>query len=167
MASIASNFVKVNKLIISVSGVGTLLIGKNNLKKKYFFLLYKFLIKSISKKVNFNIIFQNKDDCKNYKKILNFKNEQAFIIAGSGVNTSKLKPVKKKIHRNILLPARLLYEKGIEEFVKASKILKKKNVKGVFYLSGDKHSANPSKIELDIIEKWVAEGLINYRGYEF
>ena len=44
MASIASNFVKVNKLIISVSGVGTLLIGKMNLKKRIFFSLYKLLI---------------------------------------------------------------------------------------------------------------------------
>ena len=60
------------------------------------------------------------------------------IIAGSGVDTSKLKPViKKKNTRNILLPARLLYEKGIEEFVKASRLLKQKNVKGIFYLCGD------------------------------
>ena len=56
-----------------------------------------------------------------------------MIIAGSGVDTSSLKPViKNKNTRNILLPARLLYEKGIEEFVKASKILKQKNVKGIF-----------------------------------
>ena len=63
------------------------------------------------------------------------------------------------------MPARLLYEKGIEEFVNASKILKKDNVNGVFYLAGDKHSANPSKIEFNKIERWVAEGLINYRGH--
>ena len=63
------------------------------------------------------------------------------------------------------MPARLLYEKGIEEFVKASKLLKQKNVKGIFYLCGDSNSINPSKIKLDIIEKWVDEGLIIYRGY--
>ena len=168
MASIASNFVKVNKLIISVSGVGTLLIGKMNLKKRIFFSLYKLLINLFLKRVNFNIIFQNNEDLKNYKEILSFKNEQAFIIAGSGVNTSKLKPITKKRHtRNILLPARLLYEKGIEEYVKASKILKEKQIKGNFYLSGDYLSANPSSIDLEIIEKWVSKGLIIYRGYEF
>ena len=142
MASVASNFVKINKLIISVSGVGTLLIGKMNLKKRIFFSLYKLLINLFLKRVNFNIIFQNNEDLKNYKEILSFKNEQAFIIAGSGVNTSKLKPIIKKRHtRNILLPARLLYEKGIEEYVKASKILKEKKIKGNFYLSGDYLSA--------------------------
>ena len=168
MASVASNFVKVNKLIISVSGVGTLLIGKMNFKKRIFFSLYKLLINLFLKRVNFNIIFQNNEDLKNYKEILSFKNEQAFIIAGSGVNTSKLKPITKKRHtRNILLPARLLYEKGIEEYVKASKILKEKKIKGNFYLSGDYLSANPSSIDLEIIEKWVSKGLIIYRGYEF
>ena len=99
---------------------------------------------------------------------MSFKNEQAFIIAGSGVNTYKLKPIiKKRQTRNILLPARLLYEKGIEEYVKASKILKEKKIKGNFYLSGDYLSANPSSIDLEIIEKWVSKGLIIYRGYEF
>ena len=127
IASIASNFVDINKLILSVSGVGTLIIGKNNLKKNIYFFLYKFLIKASLKRINYNIIFQNKDDRKNYKSFLNFKNEQSVIIAGSGVDTSSLKPViNKKNTRNILLPARLLYEKGIEEFVKASKLLKKK-----------------------------------------
>ena len=166
IASIASNFVNINKLILSVSGVGTLIIGKNNLKRNIYFFLYRFLIKVSLKRINYNIIFQNKDDCKNYKSFLNFKNEQSFIIAGSGVDTSSLKPViKNKNTRNILLPARLLYEKGIEEFVKASKLLKQKNVKGIFYLCGDSNSINPSKIKLDIIEKWVDEGLIIYRGY--
>ena len=32
-------------------------------------------------------------------------------------------------------------------------------------LENDSNSINPSKIELDIIEKWVDEGLIIYRGY--
>ena len=166
VASIASNFVNINKLILSVSGVGTLIIGKNNLRRNIYFFLYRFLIKVSLKRINYNIIFQNKDDCKNYKSFLNFKNEQSVIIAGSGVDTSSLKPVIKNTNtRNILLPARLLYEKGIEEFVKASKLLKQKNVKGIFYLCGDSNSINPSKIKLNIIEKWVDEGLIIYRGY--
>ena len=81
---------------MSVSGVGTLIIGKNNLKKNIYFYLYKFLIKASLKRINYNIIFQNKDDRKNYKSFLNFKNEQSVIIAGSGVDTSKLKPMIKK-----------------------------------------------------------------------
>ena len=34
-------------------------------------------------------------------------------------------------------------------------------------MSGDYLSANPSSIDLEIIEKWVSKGLIIYRGYEF
>ena len=166
MASIACNFVSTKKLILSVSGLGTLFIGKTNFKRKIILFLYKILLRVSLKFVNYNIIFQNKEDCKNYRKILDFNTYQIAIIPGSGVNTLYLKPTaKKKNTRNIILPARLLYEKGIEEFVNASKILKKDNVRGEFYLAGDPYSANPSKIEFNKIERWMDEGLINYRGY--
>ena len=96
-ASIASNFVNIKKLILSVSGVGTLLIGKSNFKKKIYFYLYKILVKASLKRVNFNIIFQNKDDHDSYKSIIKFKNDQGVIIPGSGVDTSKLIPLNKKL----------------------------------------------------------------------
>ncbi len=166
MALIASNLIKETKLVLSISGVGTLFIGKKSIKKALFSFIYKAFFKKLIKRLDYSIIFQNIEDYNNYKSIINFNSKHAIIVNGSGVDTSKLKPKKnKKNKRNILLPARMLNEKGVEEFVKASKILKEKKIKGNFYLAGDIISLNPSAISLKKIEKWGSEGLIIYKGH--
>ena len=124
MTCIAYNFLKKSKLILSVSGMGTMFTGKIGFKKKLLKLFFIFVFKISLRKLNYEIIFQNGDDLKSFHSIVSFEISKARIIRGSGVDTSKLKPSKKisKLTK-ILLPARMLYEKGIEEFVKASKIL--------------------------------------------
>ena len=64
-----------------------------------------------------------------------------------GVDTQYLSPANiNHKENNILLPARMLYEKGVYEFIEAARILKKRNVEGNFYLAGDNISVNPSRI---------------------
>ena len=112
MALIASNFIKETKLVLSISGVGTLFIGKKSIKKIIFSSIYKFIFKKLIKRLDYSIIFQNIEDYNNYKSMINFNSKQAIITNGSGVDTTKLKPKKnKKNMRNILLPARILKEK--------------------------------------------------------
>ena len=168
MALLASNFIKETKLVLSISGFGTLFIGKKSFRKTIFNYLYKSIFKSLIKKLDYSIIFQNIEDYNNFKNLINFNNKKAKIINGSGVDTSKLKPKKyKKYKKNILLPARMLYEKGIEEYIEASRILKEKNIEGNFYLAGDTISLNPSAISLKQIEEWSRQGLIIYKGHKY
>ena len=85
-------------------------------------------------RVRFSLIFENNSDRFIFRKFVNFKYSNSHIIGGSGVDTSKLKPVKGNLEkRKIILPARIIFEKGIEEFVEASKMLKKKKFRRVFY----------------------------------
>ena len=69
-----------------------------------------------------------------FKKIFNLRNEDIKIIPGSGVEINdqfiKNRDLSKK---SIVLPARLLVEKGINEFVEAAKILKKKQTDWNFF----------------------------------
>ena len=60
----------------------------------------------------------------------------------------------------------MLYEKGVEEFVKASRLLKAEGIEGIFYLAGDYLSLNPSAIPLQKLKSWESEGLIIYRGHK-
>ena len=88
------------------------------------------------------------------------------LIASIGIykNVENIPQKTKKI--NILLPARMLYEKGIYEFVEAAKIIKKKNLKASFILVGDNISLNPSCIKKEEIKSWIEEGLIDYLDYQ-
>ena len=167
MAAIATNFINGSKLILSVSGLGTMFTGNINFKKKIFVFIYKFFLNLALRNIKYEIIFQNKDDFRKFKTIIPITEKVINFIPGSGVNTSKLLPIKKITNNpNILLPARMLYEKGINEFVEASRILKKKNNSYNFYLAGDFNSINPSAIAKDKIEGWVKEGLVIYLGHQ-
>ena len=118
-------------------------------------------------KINYEIIFQNSDDYNVFKTIINFDKDKAKIICGSGIDTKKLKPICKKTNnQKILLPARMIYEKGIKEFVEASKLLKKRKIKVDFYLAGAIGSLNPSSIKKNIIDNWVKDGLVIYLGHQ-
>ena len=141
--------------------------GKINLKKKFFLLTYKLILRIFLLRINYNIIFQNQDDFKQFQSIIKTKSENIKFVPGSGVDTEFLSPSKDDFEEsNILLPARLLYEKGINEFIEAARILKKRNVEGNFYLAGDNISVNPSRIPNEKINSWVEEGIVEYLGHQ-
>ena len=167
MASIACNFISQSKLIMAISGLGTMFVGRIGFKKLVFQFMYKLFVRLSLKRINYEMIFQNKNDYENYKSIFHFKESEAKLIYGSGVDTENLVPFLQSTNkRKILLPARMLYEKGIEEFVLASRFLKEKNIKGEFYIAGDTVSVNPSAISKEKIKEWVKEGLIIYLGHQ-
>ena len=167
MAVISINFIKKTKLIMSVSGLGTMFTGNINLKKKFFLFIYKLILRIFLLRINYNIIFQNQDDFKQFQSIIKTKSENIKFVPGSGVDTEFLSPSKVDFEEsNILLPARLLYEKGINEFIEAARILKKRNVEGNFYLAGDNISVNPSRIPNEKINSWVEEGIVEYLGHQ-
>ncbi|MNE19938.1 N,N'-diacetylbacillosaminyl-diphospho-undecaprenol alpha-1,3-N-acetylgalactosaminyltransferase [compost metagenome] len=63
-----------------------------------------------------------------------------------------------------LLIARMLWDKGVGEFVEAAKIIKIKYPKVIFQLLGNCHSDNPSSIGPSIIKNWEKDGVIEYLG---
>ena len=167
MALISLFFLKKTKLIMSVSGLGTMFAGKINLKKKVYILLYKTLLKFSLLRSNYNIIFQNLDDYNQFKSLVKINSNRIKFVSGSGVDTSYFLPRKSKSnHRNILLPARMLYEKGIKEFVDAAIIIKKRKIRSNFFLAGDIASLNPSRIPKEKILQWVNSGILNYLDYQ-
>ena len=105
------------KLIVTISGLGGVYLNKSILNKIIFF-IYLSLLK------NADYIFcHNKHD----KKLLINKNKKlnkkTFTVHGSGINFERYKysPIvfKKKI--SFLLPARIIREKGILEYIDAAK----------------------------------------------
>ncbi len=82
------------------------------------------------------IIVENKDDYNFLKNKYNLKNKELTLIKGSGVNIKKLKYRNKNNFKNVLLPARVIKEKGIEEFILAAKSLREKYKDWKFFIAG-------------------------------
>lgn len=109
------------------------------------------------------IFMQNKDDC---RELLNnglIKKNKIIMLNGSGVNFEKF--TEKPISQNqvFLLVGRLIKDKGIIEYIEASKIVRKKYPESRMQIVGD-FDTNPTAIRKEEINKCVYEGAIEYLG---
>ena len=88
-------------------------------------------------------------------------------MKGCGVNTNYYRPLangRKNGKRVFLFIGRLLYDKGIVEFVEAAKILKSKIKNTEFWVVGELDSGNPSAIDKEQLVEWINKKDIHYCG---
>lgn len=88
------------------------------------------------------------------------------IIAGSGIDIAvyslQLQPSGVPI---VVLPARMLWDKGVGEFVEAARRLKRKGAHARFVLVGRRDEHNPAAIPEIRLKEWVKEGVVEWWGH--
>lgn len=158
-ASMAASILKID-VINNVSGLGNIFIN-NNLTTKLVKILYRIAFRN-SKKV----FFQNDDDMKLFLDNKLVTEDFCGRLPGSGVNTEKFKPMEKKPSDKIkfILIARMLWDKGIGEYVETARVLNKKYNNLEFQLLGHLNFDNPTAISKEQMDKWVEEGIVSYLG---
>lgn len=159
--SIAAGLLRI-PTVNNITGLATLFIRPNLLtaiSKK----LYKF-----SQQFASIVFFQNSDDLILFTEKLKLLNvNKADLLPGSGVNLKKFTPIpKENIKSNFifLLISRMIYDKGIKEFVDAAKILLDKGYLAEFQLLGPLDYENVSGIRYNDIINWEKHGVIKYLG---
>ncbi|MFC3216399.1 glycosyltransferase [Novosphingobium panipatense] len=85
-------------------------------------------------------------------------------IGGSGVDLRKItmQPHPAGAGTRIGLPARLLRDKGVYEFVEAARELRLRGRNATFLLIGDPDLTNPTSITRVEIDAWLAEGVVEW-----
>lgn len=149
--------------INAVSGLGYLFTHDSFKTRCVRWLVLKgFQLGCHSKRCHF--IFQNNDDADLFKKEHIVKNSSITYIRGSGVDLTKFFPnPQKKEKMLVIFPSRLLWDKGVGQFVDAARILKSSAV--TFALVGDGDPFNPMSVPLEDIQHWVREGIVEYWGW--
>ena len=61
---------------------------------------------------------------------------------------------------------RLLYDKGVKEFVEAARIIKLRHPKTQFWLVGELDPDNPATVEKDELIEWVDSDIVYYHGFQ-
>ena len=124
---------------------------------------------SLSKSYRF--FFQNDHDYDYFLKNKIAKKHNSIILPGSGVDISYFnisdEDEKKRINNskfNFLLSARLLWSKGVEEYVKASILIKKKYKNVNCWLVGFTNLDNKDSIKISTIQKWHKKKYIVFKG---
>jgi glycosyltransferase involved in cell wall biosynthesis len=164
---IAARLCGVPKLVIAVSGQGYLFTGNAGPIKRGIGALYNALIKWVYRHPDCTVIVQNQDD---YAALLNagmVSNEQLALIPGSGVDLAQFADMPPELAENIvLLPARMLRDKGVQEFVDAARALRQSHPDWRFVLAGAADYANPSAFSIEQIKVWVADGIVEWWDYQ-
>ncbi|MCX7087143.1 MAG: glycosyltransferase family 4 protein [Methylococcales bacterium] len=148
-------------IINNVSGLGTAFI-RENLVTRIVELLYTLSLRKSAK-----IFFQNKDDLALFIDKGLVKAELTDLLPGSGVDVNYFTPVENASTRTpfvFLLVARMLKDKGIVEFVEATRLLKCQYPQVECQLLGFLDAKNPSAISAEEMQAWVNEGVVNYLG---
>lgn len=164
--SLAAWVTSVPLVVNALAGMGYLFgAGKatgKSVAKKIVTLLFKVLFKRTSTMV----IVQNPDDRALLMETINTPANRITIIKGAGVDTKTFMPYKEKGQGvTIVLVARMLWDKGVGEFVQAAELLTKKGRLARFVLAGDPDSGNPEAISEEQLKQWNTKGCVEWLGH--
>lgn len=115
------------------------------------------------------LILQNPDDLNAFVSASIADPANVRLIAGSGVNTDRFSPTSKSSasegSKKVLLAARLLWEKGIAEYIEAAQQLKTLGYSVDFLLAGEPDLGNPNSVQQEQVETWKQAGIIKPVGH--
>jgi len=159
--SFASAYCKIPSIIIT-TGLGHLFEFKNIAVRWITLFLYRIAC-FLTKEVWF--LNSNDQDVFIYKRIV--KKSKTRILKSEGINTDWFKPNQGKQNNSnptFLFAGRILKDKGILEFIEASKIIKQKYPHITFEVLGFIDQSNPNSIPYEQILIWQRENTIKYLG---
>jgi glycosyltransferase involved in cell wall biosynthesis len=116
-------------------------------------------------------VFQNRQDLETCLRLRLVLPERVVVIDGSGIDTRKFHPNHDSPPDNhehptvVLMAARLLWDKGVREFVEAARVLKARGLQVEFWLAGKPDNGNPMCVPEEFLKEWREEGLINWLGH--
>lgn len=156
------------KIINSVTGLGISFSGKRKFLGAVIKVLYR---KALSG--NVHIVFQNRDDREHFLRRRLVRAEQTSVIVGSGVDTDALTPAKRvddRARTAFVMVSRMLWSKGVGDFVEAARFVKQVHPDARFILIGgskdDYGSKNPDFVPRQWLEAINREGVVEWLGWQ-
>jgi glycosyltransferase involved in cell wall biosynthesis len=112
------------------------------------------------------VFFQNEEDRAIFIEAGLVDAARTHRLPGSGVDVDRFSPRPKPQAGpfQFLLVARLLWDKGVGEFVEAARIVKAQHPDVEFALAGFLDVDNPSAVPRSAVEEWEREGVIKFLG---
>ncbi|HZV62086.1 MAG TPA: glycosyltransferase family 4 protein [Methylophilaceae bacterium] len=162
--SVAAIFARVPVVINALAGLGYVFTSR----ERYAQILRPIIttaFRLLFNRSNSCLIIQNADDQALMLGNKIITPEQAVMIRGAGVDLEVYRTTPfPEGDPLIVFAARMLWDKGLKEFVDAARILKDKGIKGRFVLVGTPDPQNPASASESDIEEWVKEGVIEWWG---
>lgn len=147
-------------VINNVAGLGTVFL-KDGWLNRFVRNLYRIALSRSLK-----VYFQNDDDQNLFVSSSLVSDSVADRLPGSGVDLEKFTPIPLPARPvlRFLLIARMLWDKGVGEYVEAARLLKLRGLNVECCLLGFLDVKNPAAISRKQMDEWVFEGVVRYLG---
>lgn len=178
--TIAGRLAGIPVIICSIEGLGYVFSAVQNNLKMHAVKIIASLLYKIAFRYSSRVLFLNQDDLEYFfsKRLVDMKKTQ--IIKSCGVNLTEYSPfamdgitinrLKQELSINgnkvvITMVSRLMWEKGVREFIEAAKILTAKYPEVFFLLVGGIDKENPSAISENYLYEAEHKGYLKWLGH--
>ena len=165
LGSIAGLFSNKSIIVNTFTGLGYV-FSSSQLKARIIQIFIKPLLILTIRKENSWTIFQNQEDMNLFDKLNLIVPQRSVLIRGSGVDTREFPEITDVNDVPVvMLASRMLWDKGIVEFVEVAKRAYRNNINAKFLLVGDVDMDNPMSIPTSTLSKWNMKNYIEWKGY--
>ncbi|CAB3812797.1 glycosyltransferase family 4 protein [Achromobacter sp. ACM03] len=162
---IAARLTRVPGMVAAISGLGFVFLS-NSLKMKLVRAVVARLYRLALGHPNSRVIFQNASDRDLLKSLGAVRDAQVVMIRGAGVdlNEYRAQPEPPAPPVVVTMVARLLRDKGVQEFVQAARLLRERGLPVTMQLVGGVDAGNPASATQDDVDAWQQEGCVRALG---
>lgn len=111
-------------------------------------------------------IFQNPDDRADFIRMGLVREEATVLVRGAGIDCSHFQAsAEPNGIPLVVLPSRMLWDKGVREFVEAARLIRARGNAARFALVGAPDSGNRASIPEEQLAAWTQEGVVEWWGH--
>ncbi|MBN1283947.1 MAG: glycosyltransferase family 4 protein [Anaerolineae bacterium] len=162
---LAARMARVPAVVSAVTGLGYVFLHtgfKAALLKSGVTLLYRLALHH----PRAGVIFQNPDDLALFRRRRLVDAGAAVIIKGSGVDMQRFaltpEPGGPPV---VLFASRMLWDKGVREYVEAARLLRAQGIKVRLVMAGQSDPHSPAAVPTAQLQAWHDSGLIEWWGH--
>lgn len=162
--TIAARTLGISRVVNAVSGLGYVFTGGRGkwILSRFVQGVYRVALRQRDVKV----IFQNADDMRKFVEARIVAPSQGVLIRGSGVDLDAFQYSPEPLGSPVVvLPARMLRDKGVVEFAKAARLLQSRGSAAEFLLAGKLDRDNPSRLSESELKQLVDETGVRWLGH--
>jgi glycosyltransferase involved in cell wall biosynthesis len=155
----------VERRVVLMAGLGYAFTETNpSLRRRLLRFVIKQMYRAALRRAD-AVLFFNPDDLREFCEESIINPEQAVLLGGTGVDLAQFSPQPPVLSPvTFTLAARLLREKGIEEFAEAARLIKQRYLNTRFLLLGGLDT-NPGSLREVEVRRWVDEGVLEWPGH--
>ena len=167
--SLAARLARVPARVNAVAGLGYVFASSDR-RARWLRPLVRVMLRLALRGRHTRLILQNPDDQAMFQQSGLIEFDRIDLIPGSGVDCARFAPRADKgaalrPQPCVLLAARLLWDKGVAEYVEAARLLRSAGRNVRFLLAGMPDRGNPAAVPESALRQWVEDGLIEWLGH--